>query len=205
MGRVERYKFPVREGRFVSMAGGSGHDDRERAGRFRALVLPHVDAVYTLARYLLGNDADAEDAAQETYLRAYRYFDSFRGPAIKPWLFAILRNVCRSAHARRQELAFDDPDALMGERSDTTSLWREEEQTPEHWMICRADTESIRRLVQALPPAFREVIVLREINDLAYRDIAEVVGVPIGTVMSRLARARSMLRRAWATAERGTS
>jgi len=203
---VARYKFPVREGRCVSMAGDTaGHYDREKAGRFRALILPHLDAVYTLARYQLGNDADAEDAAQETYLRAYRYFDSFRGPAIKPWLFAILRNVCRSGHVRGQELALDDPDAVVGERSDTAPLWREEEQTPEHWLLQRADTESIRRLVQALPPAFREVIVLREINDLAYRDIAEVVGVPIGTVMSRLARARSMLRHAWIAAERGTS
>jgi RNA polymerase sigma-70 factor, ECF subfamily len=205
MGGVERCEFPVR-GAGVSMAGDTaGHDDREKAGRFRALALPHLDAVYTVARYLLRNDADAEDAAQETYLRAYRYFDSFRGPAIKPWLFAILRNVCRAAHARGQELALDDPDAFVGERSDTTPLWGEEEQTPEHWMVRRADTESIRRLVQALPPAFREVIVLREINDLAYRDIAEVVGVPIGTVMSRLARARNMLRHAWIAAERGTS
>jgi RNA polymerase sigma-70 factor (ECF subfamily) len=188
------------------MAGDTaGHGDRERAARFRALALPHLDAVYTLARYLLGNDADAEDAAQETYLRAYRYFDSFRGHAIKPWLFAIVRNVCRAAHARGQELALDDPDAVGGERSDTPPLWGEEEQTPEHWLLRRADTESIRRLVQALPPAFREVIVLREINDLAYRDIAEVVGVPIGTVMSRLARARSLLRHAWIAAERGMS
>ena len=202
---IARYKPPVREGRCVSMADDTAGDDHEKAGRFRALALPHLDAVYTLARYLLGNEADAEDAAQETYLRAYRYFDGFRGPAIKPWLLAILRNVCRSAQGRGRELALDDPDAVAGERSDAPPLWREEEQTPEHWMLRRADTESIRRLVQALPPTFREVIVLREINDLAYRDIAEVVGVPIGTVMSRLARARSMLRQAWLAAERGTS
>ena len=185
------------------MAGSTGSDDgREKAGRFRALVLPHLDDVFTLARYLLGNDADAEDAAQETCLRAYRYLDGLRGNAAKPWLFAILRNVCRSAYARGKEVALDEPDASPDAYP---PLWRDEDgaETPERRMAQQADSELIRGLIAGLPPVFREVIVLREINDLPYREIADVIGMPIGTVMSRLARGRSMLRNAWIAAERG--
>jgi RNA polymerase sigma-70 factor (ECF subfamily) len=127
--------------------------DPERARRFRDAALPHLDEVYTLARYLLRSGADADDAVQECYLRALKHFDTFRGGAIRPWLFAILRNVCNSSYSRR---SFAGPD---------------------------------------------EAIVLREVNDLSYSEIAEIVGAPIGTVMSRLARGRSMLRAAWLSAE----
>jgi RNA polymerase sigma-70 factor (ECF subfamily) len=178
-----------------------GRDTSEgSAARFRALALPHLDAVYTLARYLLGNAADAEDATKQAFLRALRHFDSFRGPAIKPWLFAILRNVCREARrpARETPVATD----LDAEPKDAP-LWREDGETPESEVLRRRDAEAIRRLLDALPEAFREVLVLREIDDLSYREIADIVGAPIGTVMSRIARGRAMLRDAWIAADGG--
>jgi len=181
-------------------AGNGAGDHPDKARRFRDAALPHLDDVYTLARYLLRNAADADDAAQECYLRALRHFDTFRGTEIKPWLFAILRNICRGEFARRSRstLAMDD---TMDDAEDAAPLWQEEQASPETEMVRQWDAETIRRLVAELPDPFREAIVLREINDLSYSEIADVVGVPIGTVMSRLARARSMLRKAWVAVE----
>jgi len=182
------------------MAGNGSGDHHDKAWRFRDAALPHLNDVYTLARYLLRDAADAEDAVQECYLRALRHFDTFRGPAMKPWLFAILRNVCRGEFARRSGLLhLTDSEAHEGE--DAVPLWQEPQASQETEMLRRWDAETIRRLVAELPDPFREAIVLREINDLSYREIANVVGAPVGTVMSRLARARSMLRKAWIAEE----
>jgi RNA polymerase sigma-70 factor (ECF subfamily) len=135
----------------------------ERARRFREAALPHLDEVYTLARYLLRNAADADDAVQECYLRALKHFDTFRGGPIRPWLFAILRNTCKAAYAQRgfadQELA-----------EDAVPLWSEPQETPEAGVLRRRDEQSIRDMVSALPGPFQETIVLREINDLSYRN-----------------------------------
>jgi RNA polymerase sigma-70 factor (ECF subfamily) len=128
------------------------------------------------------------------YLRARRCFDSFRGPAIKPWLLAILRNVCstklapRSRHETPADLAADSVPAT------DEPLWLQPEAPPEDGAI-------IRRLIAALPTPYREVIVLREFNDMSYREIAEVVSMPVATVMSHLARARAMLLAAWKTTD----
>ena len=171
-------------------------DDPERAQRFREAALPHLDDVYTLARYLLRDATDAEDAVQECYLRALKHFDTYRGPAMKPWLFAILRNVCRAEYARRASApstAIDD----SSEGAEQTPMWHEEQQTPEAELLRERDASVIRRLVDALAEPFKETFVLREINNLSYREIADAVGAPVGTVMSRLARARAMLRSAW--------
>jgi RNA polymerase sigma-70 factor, ECF subfamily len=179
---------------------GDADADHDRARRFREAALPHLDDVYTLARYLMRNAADAEDAAQECYLRALRHFDSYRGPAMKPWLLAILRNVCNAEFARRgkQELPADiAEDAHVA----AEPMWQEPAATPEAAMLRDTDGATIRRLIDGLPRPFREAIVLREVNELSYHEIAEVAGVPVGTVMSRLARARSMLRKAWHAAE----
>jgi len=184
------------------MAGGMHADqDGGRAGRFRDLALPLLDDVYTLARYLLGSAADADDAVQECYLRAYRHFDTYRGPHIKPWMFAILRNVCHSARAR--SAAAPQPAGSMADDADEAAIpvWSEPAETPEIAVLRRHDSDTIQRLVAALPLPFREVIVLREIDDLSYREIADVVGAPVGTVMSRLARARALLRQAWLAAD----
>jgi RNA polymerase sigma-70 factor (ECF subfamily) len=176
------------------------NDDPERARRFRELALPYLDDVYTLARYLLRDPADAEDAVQDCYLRAYKHFDTYRGPAIKPWLFAILRNVCNAEFARRssaQTRPIDD----APEAAEQPPLWHEAQETPEGTMLRERDASAIRRLIDALAEPFRETFVLREINNLSYREIADAAGVPVGTVMSRLARARAMLRAAWMAEE----
>jgi RNA polymerase sigma-70 factor, ECF subfamily len=190
------------------MAGNGSDPHQDKARRFRDAALPCLDDVYTLARYLLRDTADAEDAVQECYLRALRHFDTFRGPAIKPWLFAILRNVCRGEFARKSSgLNYIDQyvDGETDKDEDAVRpLWQEPQVSPETETLHQRDAQTIRRLVAELPEQFREAIVLREINDLPYRDIADVIGVPVGTVMSRLARARSMLRKAW-IAEEGTS
>jgi RNA polymerase sigma-70 factor, ECF subfamily len=180
------------------MAAGVDDADADKARRFRDAALPHLDDVYTLARFLMRSAADADDAVQECYLRAFRHFDGFRGQATKPWLMAILRNVCRAEFARRAGTA-GEPAELA---EDALPLWQEPESSPEAAILRQRDGATVRALVEALPAPFREAIVLRDINDLSYREIAEVVGAPIGTVMSRLGRARSMLREAWLKSER---
>ena len=174
----------------------SSSDEADKARRFREAALPYLDDVYTLARYLLRDANDAEDAVQECYLRALKHFDTYRGPAMKPWLFAILRNVCRAEFARRAaspSTAIED----TPEAAEQAPLWHEPQQTPEGEVLRERDASAIRRLVDALAEPFKETFVLREINNLSYREIADAVGVPVGTVMSRLARARAMLRTAW--------
>ncbi len=170
-------------------------DEADRARRFRDTALPHLDDVYTVARYMMRSAADADDAVQECYLRAFRHFDGFRGEAIKPWLLAILRNVCQAEFARRAGRVVVGGDADVAD--DAAPLWHEEADNAESELLRREDAERLRGLVAALPDPFREVIVLRDIEDLSYRDIARVTGAPIGTVMSRIARARGMLREAW--------
>src|SRR3954454_18241833 len=174
----------------------SANGDPEKARRFRDAALPHLDDVYTLARYLLRNASDAEDAAQECYLRALKHFDSYRGPPMKPWLLAILRNVCHAEFARRANSPTDPIDQVTDE-AEQTPLWSEAQETPEAEMMRGSEASSIKRLVNALDEPFRETFVLREIHNLSYREIADVAEVPVGTVMSRLARARAMLRSAW--------
>ncbi len=179
--------------------------EQERMRTFQAAALPHLDDVYTLARYLMRNTQDAEDAVQECYLRALRHFDSYRGPAMKPWLLAILRNVCNAEFARRskEEVPTDySQDETLAEEM---PMWQEPQASPEKMMVRQQDTATIRRLVAELPEPFREAIVLREMNNLSYQEIAQVAGVPVGTVMSRLARARAMLRAAWKAAETVTT
>jgi RNA polymerase sigma-70 factor, ECF subfamily len=183
---------------------GYAEAEHDRARRFRDAALPHLDDVFTLARYLMRNAADAEDAVQECYLRALRHFDSYRGPTMKPWLLTILRNVCNAEFARRgrQEVPTDEP---TDGKVDEAPLWQEPQPSAEAMLLRQHDSETMRKLVAALPQPFREILVLREINDLSYQDIAQVAGVPVGTVMSRLARARSMLRTAWNVAEGAAS
>jgi RNA polymerase sigma-70 factor (ECF subfamily) len=175
-------------------------NDADRTRRFREAALPCLDDVYTLARYLMRDADAAEDAVQECYLRALKHFDSFRGPAMRPWLLAILRNVCRAEFARRADAPTVMDDA-QDEREDAAPLWHETQETPETQLLRRWDAATIRRLVAALAEPFRETIVLREVQNLSYREIAGIVDAPVGTVMSRLARARSMLRAAWIAEE----
>jgi RNA polymerase sigma-70 factor (ECF subfamily) len=176
------------------IGGGKSSKDAEQARRFREATLPHLNDVYSLARYLMRGEG-ADDAVQECYLRALRYFRTFRGPAVKPWLLTILRNVCRAELIRRRSLVRElgaETDA-----EDAIPLWQDAQPSPEAKLVREHDVDTMSRLVAGLPQTLREVIVLREINDLSYEEIATVVDIPVGTVMSRLARARSMLRKAW--------
>ncbi len=156
--------------------------------RFEQLLLPHLDAAYNLARWLTHDHQDAADVVQEAYLRALRFFDSFRGGEARPWLLAIVRNTCHDWLRRRgpsdQATPFDEE--IHSVHAGDTS--------PERLLLQRADRDVLRAAIAALPVALREVIVLRELEDLSYRAIADILGVPVGTVMSRLARARSRLQ-----------
>jgi len=147
------------------------------------------------------NRTDAEDAVQECYLRALDHFDNWHGSGIKPWLLTILRNVCYSefVRRRRRETPTDLADC---EHADCEYLadqlfLQQPQALPDSGMLDRQEGAALRQLVASLPAQFREAIVLREFNDMSYREIAEVTGVPLGTVMSRLARARAMLLTGW--------
>jgi len=196
-GRARAFSAKAEPG---AMPVNAANDDPEKKRRFRDAALPHLDDVYTLARYLLRDPTDAEDAVQECYLRALKHFDSYRGPAMKPWLFAILRNVCRAEFARRASSPTDTIEDVP-DNAGQTPLWHEAQETPEAQMLRGSDATTIRRIVTALAEPFRETFVLREIHNLSYREIADVVEAPVGTVMSRLARARAMLRSAWMAEE----
>jgi len=170
--------------------------ERRRRSRFEAVVLPHLDAAYALARWLTRNDADAADVVQEAMLRAFRYFDSYRDGDAKSWLLQIVRRSCYTWLARNRptdNVAFDD----LAERDDIGAAAPGTAGGTEALLQSRSDLRRLDRLIEELPAPLREVIVLRELQEMGYREIAEVTGVPIGTVMSRLSRARAALRRAW--------
>ena len=171
--------------------------DRKR--RFELLALPHLDAAFNLARWLAGNTADAEDVVQEAYLRAFRYFDAYQGGNFRVWLLTIVRNsfLTWAKENRSSRLVFhaEAPDGDTPE-SETTA-WGAPPRDPEALLMERIDSQTLSRLMERLPVEYREVLLLREVEDLAYKDIAAVSGVPIGTVMSRLARARLALRKLW--------
>jgi len=157
-----------------------------RHGNFEQVVLPHLDAAYNLARWLTRNDHDAQDVAQEALLRAYRFFDGLRGEA-KPWLLAIVRNSFFTW------LQANRPADTVGFEDGAVELLPSEEDGPEIQAARNFDRRMLNDAIAALPAHFREVVILRELEDLSYKDIARVADVPIGTVMSRLARARGLL------------
>jgi RNA polymerase sigma factor (sigma-70 family) len=158
----------------------------EKRRRFEALAMPHLDAAYNLARWLARGDAD--DIVQEAMLRAFRSFDGFRGEAVRPWLLAIVRNCHRSALEQRKR----HPATPLDETDDTEIA--AEGPTPEASAIQAGAGRLLDNAIAALPDEFREVVILRELEEMSYRDIAATTGAPIGTVMSRLARARALLR-----------
>ena len=168
--------------------------------RFERLALPCMEAAYNLAFWLVRSRPDAEDIVQEAYLRALRAFDSFRGEDMRPWLLAIVRNAAyrwlnQPAAHRQRDLARG---SLCGQRRRGVGRGRDRRgrAEAEARLIGAAERDYVVRALAELPPAFREVLVLREIEGFSYRDIAEVTGAPIGTVMSRLSRGRGELRKA---------
>lgn len=164
--------------------------------RFEALALPHLDAAYNLARWLTGNDEDAKDVVQEAILRALRYFGGFRGDNARPWLLQIVRHTC-FAWMKRNRPAGVVP--LGDEDEEGDEAWHEPSTDEPFMAIVRGDERAqVNQALATLPVTFREVLVLRELEDLSYREIAAIAQVPVGTVMSRLARARSRMRAALA-------
>jgi RNA polymerase sigma-70 factor (ECF subfamily) len=159
--------------------------------RFKEFVLPHLDAAYNLARWLVRNGTDAEDLVQEAYLRAWKGFSGFRGGDGRGWLLAIVRNTCYTwlRANRRQELAVEFDEGVHSGFGEDSELPEAERLVAES-----AGRQTLEKALQELPAEFREVIVLRELEELSYKEISEIAGVPVGTVMSRLARARSRLQ-----------
>lgn len=164
--------------------------------RFEATVMPHLDAAYNLARWLVKDEHAAEDVVQDAYLRAFRYFDSFRGMDARPWLLGIVRNSCYSwletAKRSKGQVEFDE-EREMDESADMTATHGRAE-NPETLLMRKAEKAQLNAAIRLLPTTFREVLILREIEEMPYDTIAAAMQIPIGTVMSRLSRARSLLR-----------
>ena len=155
---------------------------------FERVVLPHLDDAYALARYLLRDEHDAQDVVQDAVLRALRYFDGFRDGDARAWLLAIVRNCCHTWHRRYR----DDGSAVPYSDAEA-SRQLHDSAGADALAIQSSERAAIDRALASLPVEFREVIVLRELNELSYKEISTVTGIPIGTVMSRLARARKRL------------
>ncbi|MFG1265698.1 sigma-70 family RNA polymerase sigma factor [Xanthobacter aminoxidans] len=194
----------------ASVEGAAGRAEEARPGRpltameaahFRASMLPHLDAAYTLARYLTRDADAAQDIVQDAYLRAYRAFADFKGGSARAWLLAIVRN-CHLTWRdhRRREMQRRAPDAVAaedgGDTDDALDLLVDGE-TPETILLRRSQADRVRGTLELLPEPLREVLVLRELDELSYREIADVAGVPVGTVMSRLSRARRHFADLW--------
>lgn len=162
---------------------------------FRRIILPHLSGAYNLARYLTRDPVLSEDIVQDAFVRALRSFGQFRGGSPRAWLFAIVRNCCRSAQSGAlgalslvvHESSLSEEEALRLERQSDSAP------SPEDEVIKKTQAEQLRQAIEEMPEPFREAIVLRELEDLSYAEIAEVTGVPIGTVMSRLSRGRTIL------------
>ena len=162
---------------------------REQLQAFEQTVLPHLDAAHNLARWLAGNDQDAQDVAQEACLRAFKFFGGFRGDNPRAWLLAIVRNTFYTwLRQNRPPVATVELDDEAFEIADPTA-------SGETLQARQRDAEAVRRAIAALPVEFREILVLREMEDMSYKDIASLTHLPIGTVMSRLARARKLLQK----------
>jgi RNA polymerase sigma-70 factor (ECF subfamily) len=187
----------------TSKVEADGHTDItwdvDRRARFQRIVLPHLDSAYSLARWLTRNDADAGDIVQDAFLRAFRYFDGYRDGDAKSWLLKIVRHTCYSWLARNRptDVTSLEAEVEFGGEAATSSV------DAEALLESRSDLRRINQLIAALPMPLREILILRELHELGYQEIAEVTGVPIGTVMSRLYRARSQLLHAFDCAAPG--
>ncbi len=168
--------------------------DSQEQMRFERLVLPHLDAAFNLARWLLRSSVEAEDVAQEAMLRSYRFFPGFRGGDVRAWLLQIVRNTCYTWLEKNR-------------RTNEVTEFNEEIHlkpgpTPEALAIETDNRERLTRALESLPPRYREVIVLRELEGCSYQEIAEITSIPMGTVMSTLSRARQQLQMVLATPAR---
>lgn len=163
-------------------------DHQEKLLQFERLVLRHMDSAFNLARWFTRNPDDAKDLAQEAFLRAFKAFDHFEGEDGRVWLLTIVRNLYYTSVSRRpqEQASFDEEIHSSPEFSSS----------PEVLLLRNADAQAVRQAMEELPPEFREPLVLRELEGLSYKEIAAITNLPLGTVMSRLARAREHLRQA---------
>ena len=169
--------------------------DSSQRAQFERVVLPHLDAAYNLARWLTRNDHDAEDVTQEACIRAFRFFDSFHGGNSRTWLLTIVRHTCYSwlekHRAEKSTMVFDEQlHSLGGNDAGGVSPCA----TPETLLLQNADLRQLGQCLEALPLEFRETVILRELEGLSYKEISAITEVPVGTVMSRLARGRNLLQ-----------
>jgi RNA polymerase sigma factor (sigma-70 family) len=170
--------------------------EAERTRQFRETILPHLDGAYNFARYLSHDATAAEDIVQEAFLRAFRAFGNFRGQAPKAWLFAIVRNCFldwAAGRAGHDRVLVDEGALSAGQAQALANMADPDQDDPEVALLRRREAETVRAVVENLPEPFRETLVLRELEELSYKEIAALTAAPIGTVMSRLARARQML------------
>ena len=176
-------------------APGASSPGADQVERFRRLILPHLDGAYNLARYLTRDPALSEDVVQDAMLRAFRGFPQFRGGSSRAWLFTIVRNCSRTAQASAgSALSLVVNESSLGDAA--AGDLREHPDpapNPEEEVSRKADAHRVREAIESIPEPFREAVVLRDLEDLSYGEIAEVTGAPIGTVMSRLARGRAIL------------
>jgi RNA polymerase sigma-70 factor (ECF subfamily) len=161
---------------------------RDKLLRFEETILPHLDAAYNLARWHTRNEQDAEDMVQEASLRAFKFFDGFRGGDARAWLLTTVRNTCYSWIQQNRR---GQPITPFDEEIHTPD---ENESNPSSVAFKSADMELLQKSLEQLPDEFREVIVLRDLEDFSYKQISEIIDIPLGTVMSRLARARAKLK-----------
>jgi RNA polymerase sigma-70 factor (ECF subfamily) len=179
--------------------------ENQRAASFEQVAMPHLDAAYNLARWLAGNDHDAQDVTQEAMLRALRFFDGFRGGDARTWLLTIVRNTYyshwRRARGRDEATEFDEELHSMG---DDALRFAAHGANPEHACARAQDVKLLDRALGEIPAEYREALVLREVEDLSYKEIADALAVPMGTVMSRISRGRGLLREAFERLSAGT-
>lgn len=162
--------------------------DQSKVVRFEEVALPHLSAAYNLARWLVHDDNEAEDIVQEAYLRAFKFFGGFYGGDSRAWMLTIVRNTCYTWLQQNRVLRLAEP---IDDKVDEAGV---DEADPETLLLQRVDAQMVREALQELPVEFREVVVLREMEGLSYKEIANVVDIPIGTVMSRLKRGRTRLQ-----------
>jgi RNA polymerase sigma-70 factor (ECF subfamily) len=164
--------------------------------QFEIALLPHLDAAYNLARWLVKDEHCAQDMVQESYLKALRYFGSFRGGDARPWILGIVRNTCYTwlgGQKRAGHLVEFRDDLEAGEEGPE---WISQQEGPDDSFARKSEREKLNAAIEALPIVFREALILREIEDMSYETIAHIMQIPLGTVMSRLSRARALLRQA---------
>src|SRR5438128_79776 len=168
-----------------------------RHGDFEQVVLPHLDAAYNLARWLTRDDNDAQDVVQEAFTRALRYFDALKSDDARAWLLTIVRNTAYTwlEKNRPAEVVALEDASLVGNEAEVAGHASGAEANPEVIVLMNAQRRLVDQALEELPVSYREMLVLRELEDLSYKEIARIAGVPIGTVMSRLARGREQLRR----------